>query len=156
MSQNVREITENLLSPIVDEMGIELVDIEFKKEGKNWFLRIFIDRDGGIDLDDCTAVSERLSEILDEHDPIEQMYYLEVSSPGAERPLKTKEDVLKSVGKTVNVSTYAPIDGEKVFEGKLLSFQDDVLSIEEKVKTKTIITDIPYEKVAKIQLAISF
>lgn len=88
VSGNVREATEALVTPILDDLSLELVDIEFLKEGKSWFLRVYIDRDGGVDLDDCSAVSERLSEALDKHDPIDQMYYLEVSSPGAERPLK--------------------------------------------------------------------
>lgn len=156
MSQNIREITESLVTPIVEEMEIELVDVEFKKEGKNWFLRIYIDRDGGVDLDDCTAVSERLSEVLDKHDPIEQAYFLEVSSPGAERPLKNKTDVEKAVGKTVHVTTYAPIDGEKIFEGKLIAFQNDILTIEIKIKTRLKTIDIPYEKIAKARLAVSF
>lgn len=156
MSQNIRKITESLVTPIVEEMDIELVDIEFKKEGKNWFLRIYIDKEDGVDLDDCTQVSERLSELLDKHDPIEQAYFLEVSSPGAERPLKKKEDIEKAVGKNVHITTYAPIDGEKAFEGKLISFHDDILSLEIKIKTKKKVVDIAYDQVAKARLAILF
>ncbi|MFA9558045.1 ribosome maturation factor RimP [Evansella sp. AB-rgal1] len=156
MSGNVREATESLVTPILDELSLELVDIEFKKEGKSWFLRVYIDRDGGVDLDDCTNVSERLSEILDKQDPIEQMYYLEVSSPGAERPLKKEQDVKRAVGKHINITTYAPIDGEKTFEGKLVNFDGSILTMELKVKTRTKQIQIPYDKVAKARLAVVF
>lgn len=156
VSGNVREATEALVTPILDDLSLELVDIEFVKEGKSWFLRVYIDRYGGVDLDDCTAVSERLSEALDKHDPIDQMYYLEVSSPGAERPLKKKEDVEKAIGKHVNITTYAPIDGEKTFEGLLTGFDGDTIVVEIKVKTRKKTVEIPYEKVAKARLAIVF
>lgn len=108
MSKKVTDITEELVSPIVDELGLELVDIEFKKEGKNWFLRVFIDTENGVDIEDCGTVSERLSEKLDELDPITEAYFLEVSSPGAERPLKKEKDIYKAVGKNVHVTTYEP------------------------------------------------
>nr|WP_041808245.1 ribosome maturation factor RimP [Evansella cellulosilytica] len=153
---SIREEVEVLVEPILQQMSLELVDIEYKKEGKNWFLRVYIDRDGGVDLDDCTAVSEQLSEALDKHDPIDQMYYLEVSSPGAERPLKTEQDIVRAVGKYINVTTYAPIDGEKVFEGKLMHFNDGILSMETKVKTRVKTVELPYDKIAKARLAIVF
>ncbi|KHF30962.1 Ribosome maturation factor RimP [Anoxybacillus sp. BCO1] len=89
--KKVTHIVEELVTPIVTDMGLELVDIEYVKEGKNWFLRVFIDSPTGIDIDQCGVVSERLSEKLDEIDPIPHNYFLEVSSPGAERPLKKGE-----------------------------------------------------------------
>ncbi|MBU9720358.1 MULTISPECIES: ribosome maturation factor RimP [Bacillaceae] len=156
MSSNIRETTEELLTPILADLSLELVDVEFKKEGKNWYLRVYIDKEDGVDLDDCTAVSEQLSEALDKQDPIEQAYYLEVSSPGAERPLKKEKDLLRAVGKNVHVTTYAPIDDEKVFEGKLVEFSDNILKIEIKVKTRKKIVEIPYDKVAKARLAVIF
>ncbi|MDG5788988.1 ribosome maturation factor RimP [Evansella sp. AB-P1] len=156
MAGNAREVTETLVTPILEELSLELVDVEFKKEGKNWFLRVYIDREGGVDLEDCSEVSERLSESLDKHDPIDQMYYLEVSSPGAERPLKKEEDIVKAIGKHVNITTYAPIDGEKVFEGKLLAFEDNIATLELKVKTQKKKMEIPYDKIAKARLAVVF
>lgn len=156
MSQNVYDSVEIIVNPILEELSLELVDIEFKKEGKNWFLRVFIDSDSGVDLEDCTKVSERLSEKLDKEDPISQAYYLEVSSPGAERPLKKKQDISKAVGKNVYVTTYAPIEGEKAFEGKLVSFNEEILTIEYKIKTRVKTLEIPYSQVAKARLAVVF
>ncbi|MEG2254419.1 MAG: ribosome maturation factor RimP, partial [Vagococcus sp.] len=91
---NVVEIVTDLVTPILDELSFELVDMEYVKEGKNWFLRVFIDKTGGIDINECALVSEKLGEKLDtvQPDPIPQAYFLEVSSPGAERPLKKEED----------------------------------------------------------------
>ncbi|RNA69554.1 ribosome maturation factor RimP [Alteribacter keqinensis] len=154
MAGNIKTTIETMAQPIVEQMGLELVEAEFVKEGKNYFLRVYIDSDKGVDLDDCSAVSEKLSEALDKEDPIEEAYYLEVSSPGAERPLKKAEDVKKAIGKNVNVTTYAPIDGEKVFEGKLLDFDGERLTIQMIVKTRTRSVEVPYEKVAKARLAV--
>ena len=118
----VTEVVEELAEPIINELGLELVEIQFVKEGKNWFLRIYIDKESGVDIEDCGLVSERLSEKLDEIDAITQNYFLEVSSPGAERPLKKASDFEKAIGKNVFIKTYEPIDGEKGFEGTLLEY----------------------------------
>jgi ribosome maturation factor RimP len=149
-------MTAELVTPILDELQLELVDVEFKKEGPNWFLRIFIDSDSGVDLEDCGKVSERISEKLDALDPIQQAYFLEVSSPGAERPLKKETDFKKSVGKNIHVTTYEPIDGEKAFEGLLQSYDGETLSIEVKIKTRKKVYTIPADKVANARLAIIF
>ncbi|MDT8858989.1 ribosome maturation factor RimP [Alkalihalobacillus sp. MEB130] len=156
MSKKATEITTELVTPILEELNLELVEVEFKKEGPNWFLRIFIDSDKGVDLEDCGLVSERLSDKLDELDPIPQAYFLEVSSPGAERPLKKEKDVIKAIGKDVHVKTYEPIDGEKTFEGKLINFDGVTLEIEVKIKTRKKVYTIPYDKVANARLAILF
>ncbi|ADH99291.1 ribosome maturation factor RimP [Salisediminibacterium selenitireducens] len=156
MSSAITDKVEKLAEPIVSEAGLELVDIEFVKEGKNWFLRVFIDGPEGVDLDHCSTVSERLSEKLDQSDPIEQAYYLEVSSPGAERPLKKAEDITKAIGKNVHVATYAPIEDEKVFEGKLIGFDGETLTVEQKIKTRVSQVEIPYDKVSKARLAVIF
>ena len=121
----VIETVSQLVTPIVDEMGLELVDIEYVKEGKDWFLRVFIDKHAGIDIEECGLVSEKLSEKLDELDPITHNYFLEVSSPGAERPLKKKQDFEKAIGKNVYIKTYEPLNGEKKFEGILVEFDGD-------------------------------
>ena len=152
----VTDMVEELAAPILEEMQLELVDIEYVKEGKNWFLRLFIDKDDGVDIEECGIVSEKLGEKLDELDPIPHNYFLEVSSPGAERPLKKAEDFTKAVGKQVNVKTYEPIDGEKEFEGKLVEFNGEALKIDVTIKTRTITFEIPFEKVAKARLAVVF
>jgi ribosome maturation factor RimP len=156
MSTKVTEIAEEIVTPILTEMNLELVDIEYKKEGKNWFLRIFIDSDNGVDIEECGTVSNRFSEKMDEIDPISQAYFLEVSSPGAERPLKKKNDIEKAVGKNVHITLYEPIDGEKAFEGKLLEFDGINLVIEVKIKTRTKEVTFLYEKVASARLAVIF
>lgn len=153
MGKNVTSIVEELATPIVEGMELDLVDIEYLKEGSNWFLRVYIDKEGGIDIDDCGVVSEKLSKRLDEVDPIKEAYFLEVSSPGIERPLKKEKDIYWAIGKRVNISTYEPIEDMKTFEGTLTEFDGNSLSllIEEKI---TI--NIPYEKVAKARLAVVF
>lgn len=155
MSQ-VKATVEKLVLPIVEQEHIELVDVDFVKEGANWFLRVYIDKDGGVDIDDCSKVSELLSAKLDESDPIPQAYFLEVSSPGAERPLKKPEDLHKAVGKHVHITTYEPINGDKVFEGKLLSFDGEDLTIEQAKKQAKKQVVIPYNKMASARFAIAF
>jgi ribosome maturation factor RimP len=152
----VTEVVEELAEPIFQELGIELVEIEFVKEGKSWFLRVYIDKDNGVDIEDCGLVSEKLSEKLDELDPIPHNYFLEVSSPGAERPLKKDKDFQRAIGKNVFIKTYEPIDGEKSFEGTLLEFDGQHVKIEMKIKTRKKTIDIPYEKVANARLAVTF
>ncbi|SIT67292.1 ribosome maturation factor RimP [Edaphobacillus lindanitolerans] len=156
MSKITSEV-EVLVTPILEQEGLELVDIEFVKEGREWFLRVFIDTPGGgIDIDQCAAVSEQLSEKLDEADPITQNYFLEVSSPGAERPLKKEKDFEKAVGSFVHIRTYEPIDGAKEFEGYLLSYGDEGAELEMKVKTRKVKVGIPKDKIAFARLAIDF
>ncbi|MGM7701210.1 ribosome maturation factor RimP [Pseudalkalibacillus sp. Hm43] len=156
MSQKVTEITEELVTPILDSMDLELVDIEFVKEGKNWFLRVYIDSEEGVDIEECGKVSEQLSEELDQVDPITQAYFLEVSSPGVERPLKKESDFQKAIEKNVFIKTYEQIDGQKEFEGILKSFDGTELSVEVRVKTRTKTIEIPFDKVANARLAVSF
>jgi ribosome maturation factor RimP len=104
----------------------------------------------------CSRVSERLSEVLDEVDPIKDPYFLEVSSPGAERPLKTVTDYHKSVGKNVRLTTYEPIEKEKVFEGELLTVNEDHLVVNVRRKTQTKAIKIPFDKIASARLAVRF
>jgi ribosome maturation factor RimP len=153
----VTTVIEELVTPILEELNLELVDIEFIKEGRNWFLRVYIDTpDGGIDIDQCALVSERLSVLLDEKDPIEQNYYLEVSSPGAERPLKKESDFEKAVGKFIYVKTYEPIKDMKEFQGYLKAYTEDGLEMEVRIKTRKLTFLIEKDKVAKARLAIDF
>ena len=153
---NIVEQTEQLVKPICEATQVELVDIEYVKEGQNFFLRIYVDTPEGIDIDQCAEVAEALSEKLDQHDFIEDEYMLEVSSPGAERPLKTKEAVSNAVGAYVNIKTYKATENQKEFEGTLTSFEDEVLTLEVLVKTRKKVIEIPYNQAAKIRLAIKF
>ena len=152
----VTEVVEELAEPIIQELDLELVDIEYVKEGKNWFLRVYIDKESGVDIEDCGVVSERLSEKLDEIDPIPHNYFLEVSSPGAERPLKKDKDFEKAIGKNVFIKTYEPIDGEKGLKEHCWNLMGKQLKIEVKIKTRKKVIEIPYEKVANARLAVIF
>ncbi|MGM0897535.1 MAG: ribosome maturation factor RimP [Bacillota bacterium] len=153
----ITEQIETMAQPIIDELELELVDIEFLKEGKNWFLRVYVDNpQAPIDIDQCAIVSERLSEVLDATDPIEQNYFLEVSSPGAERPLKKEKDFEKALGKFIYIKTYEPVENTKEFEGYLKSFDEDQVEIEIKIKTRRKTISIPKNKIALIRLAIDF
>jgi ribosome maturation factor RimP len=148
----IKTAVEEMVKPFLDENGFELVDVEYVKEGSNWFLRVYVDKEGNIDIDECGRISEYLSEKLDENDPVTDAYFLEVSSPGAERPLKKPEDVTKAVGKHVLVTTYEPIGGLKEFEGTLISFDGEDIVVEIGKKRHVI----PYTKVASARLAIIF
>lgn len=151
--KKVTQIVEDLLEPILAEMNLELVETEYTKEGNNWFLRVYIDNEeGNIDIDDCGTVSERLSQRLDEVDPIPNAYFLEVSSPGAERPLRKEKDYRKAVGRHVHITTKEQIDGQTVFEGELLDFDGQTLTVKEGKKEYTI----ALEQVETARLAIVF
>lgn len=152
MGKNVTAIVEELVTPILADMSIELVDIEYVKEGSNWFLRVYIDKEGGIDIEDCGAVSEKLSKRLDEVDPIPDAYFLEVSSPGIERPLKKEKDFHWSIGKRVHLKTKEPIEDLKVFEGILAQFDEGLITIQEDQKSYVI----PYDNVENARLAVVF
>jgi len=147
-----------VVQPIVDEQNLELVDMEFLKEGKNWFLRIYIDKPSGIDIEECALISEKVSEALDaiDPDPIPQAYFLEVSSPGAERPLKTEADMQNAIGKYVHLSFYQAIDGEKFYEGTLKEVNDDSVVLTIRIKTRTKDIEIERKQIANARLAIQF
>ncbi|MFD1953789.1 ribosome maturation factor RimP [Paenibacillus thailandensis] len=151
-TSKIKSVVEEMVKPFLDDNGFELVDIEYVKEGSSYFLRVFVDKENGIDIDECVRISEYLSEQLDKNDPIPGNYFLEVSSPGAERPLKKPDDVRKAVGKHVYITTYEPVNGEKEFEGELLAFDGEQLTIRTGNKEQTV----PYAKVAGARLAIVF
>ncbi len=152
MKINIQQVIMELAKPIVEDLNYELVDVEFVKEGANWYLRIYIDKSGGIGIDDCQSVSERISDILDEKDPIEQSYYLEVSSPGLERPLKTEKDFIKYKGELVEIKVFQPIDGKKIFEGELVGLVDGNIVINQDGKT----LEFEKNKVAIVKRAVKF
>ena len=123
---SVVETVTDLVTPILQDHDFYLYDLEFVKEGKSWYLRVYIDKDGGITLEDCALVSDELSEALDnvEPDPIPQAYFLEVSSPGAERPLKKEEDYQRAIDHYIHISLYQQINGQKIYEGTLMQLSD--------------------------------
>lgn len=155
---NTVELVGDIVKPIAEEKGFRVVDIEYVKEGKNWFLRIYIDKPGGVDLNDCAMFNELVSEQMDarEPDPIPYAYYLEVSSPGAERPLKTEEDFELAVGRYIHVSLFEPVEKNNVYEGTLKELTDDnmVLSVKDKNKTKDV--ELNRTNISKARLAIEF
>lgn len=157
MSSVVETVTE-LVTPILDERHFELVDAEFVKEGKSWYLRIYIDKPGGINIEECALVSDLLGEKLDDcdPDPIHQAYFLEVSSPGAERPLKKERDYERALNSYIHVSLYQPLEGNKVYEGTMVDLKPDELTLEymDKTRQKTIV--IPRKQIAQARLAIKF
>lgn len=153
----ITKTIQDLVAPITDELGLELVDVEFIKEGTDWFLRVYVDTPAGdIDIEQCALVSEKLSEELDRTDPITQNYFLEVSSPGAERPLNKDEDFEQAIGQYIYVKTYAPVDGMKEFEGFLIAYSPAGLEIEIRIKTRKLTVLIEQEKIALARLAINF
>lgn len=145
----VRKISESLAV----EMGYELVDVEFIKEGSSHFLRVYLDKPGGINLDDCQKMSQLLSDKLDEEDPISIPYYLEVSSPGLDRPLKTDNDLKRNLGKEIEIKLYEALGDRKIIEGVLEDYKDEEIII----KTETGKNmNIPREIIALIKLVVKF
>ncbi|MBU5314266.1 ribosome maturation factor RimP [Tissierella carlieri] len=145
----VKEICEQL----ADELGYELVDVEFLKEGSNYFLRVYLDKPGGINLDDCQKVSQLLSDKLDDKDPITTPYYLEVSSPGLDRPLKNDKDLKRNLGKEIEIKLYEPLKGKKIIEGILEDYEEKTIVIRTEINE---IVTIPKEGIALIKLAVKF
>ena len=121
--------TEELVLPIIEANNFELVDVEYVKEGANWYLRVYADKEGGIAIDDCVLISRSLEEKLDAEDFIEDAYILEVSSPGLGRPLKKEKDYKRSVGKLIDIKLYKPVDKCKEFTGVLDSYDKDTVTI---------------------------
>ncbi|WP_277406540.1 ribosome maturation factor RimP [Lacrimispora xylanisolvens] len=121
--------TESFLMPLMKENNFELVDVEYVKEAGNWYLRAYIDKEGGITVDDCEIISRRLGEWLDEKDFIADSYILEVSSPGLGRPLKKDKDFNRSIGEDVDIKLYKPLNKQKDFTGTLISFDKDTVTI---------------------------
>lgn len=149
------DIVSGIAEPLIEKEGLELVDIEFVKEGANYYLRVFIDNEeNDIGLSECEVVSKILSEELDKIDPIEQSYILEVSSPGIERPLKKLTDFDDFKGSLVTIKTYAPVDGKKEFTGNILIRDEDKIKI--KLKGQEKVVTIPFKSIAAANIAIDF
>jgi len=123
------DYVESLLRPTVEALGFELCDVEFVKEYGNWVLTLFINKDGGVDLNDCEKVSRAVEPVLDEKDPIEQQYYLSVSSLGLDRPLKKDTDYARNMGKELVVKLYVPFEGKKEWIGELRAYDANSFEI---------------------------
>ena len=130
MASSIETKVDNLLRKIIEDLGYELYDVVYEKEGKDYYLRIFIDKDGGIDLNDCETVNNAINDILDEADYIKDQYFLEVSSPGLERTLRKKEHFMKQIGNEIMVKLYRPIDKKKEFSGTLTCYNDDSIGLD--------------------------
>ena len=129
--QEIELKTEKLLEPITTENGLETVDVEYVKEGADWYLRAYIDKPEGVNINDCELVSRALEEKLDAEDFIKDAYILEVSSPGLTRPLKKEKDYKRNLGKLVEIRTYKPFEKRKEFVGELKAYDNDTVTIEE-------------------------
>lgn len=134
---NIEEKVEKLLEPIIEKIGYELYDVEYTKEGKNYFLRIFIDNEKGIDLNDCEKVNNAINDILDEENYIKEQYFLEVSSPGIERILRKDKHLKQNIGKQVNVKLFKKDEnGKKEYSGELKETNEEYIIIEQEEQIK--------------------
>lgn len=151
--EEYEKMTEELVLPMIEENKFELVDVEYVKEGGNRYLRIYIDKPGGINIDDCELISRALSDKLDEKDFIQDAYILEVSSPGLGRPLKKDKDFNRNIGERVEIKLFKAVDKQKEFEGILKSFDKETVTIEPDEGT-----DMVFERseIALIRLALDF
>ena len=127
---NTVQKVEEIIKPFADELGLSIWDVTYKKEGTNWYLRVFIDKEGGISIDDCVNLTHAVSKPLDEADPIPQNYTLEISSPGVERELVREEHFTANIGNPVFLRTIRPIDGVRDFKGILKSYEDKKITVE--------------------------
>ena len=145
--------TEELVQPLVDKNKFELVDVEYVKEAGTNYLRVYIDKEGGITIDDCEIISRALSDLLDEKDYIDEAYILEVSSPGLGRPLKKDKDFARSIGEEVDVKLFKPIEKQKEFSGILESYNDTEVTI--RLDEDTVM-NFNRKDIALIRLAFDF
>jgi ribosome maturation factor RimP len=148
----VVDIARGLAEPICAAAGVELIDVEFVKEGPFRYLRLTIDKEEGVSLDDCSDVSRQLNAKLDKLDPIEEQYFLEVTSPGVERELKRPEDFTRNIGKNVQAKLFMPLDGLKLVKGILTSYEDGKIAVEMNGKTFELTKD----KISSIRLVGKF
>ncbi len=149
-AKNIEEAVEVMAQHLLEGQDIiELVDVEYVKEHTDWYLRVYIDKEGGIDIEDCQGLSEKLEAELDEKNTIPESYILEVSSPGIDRVLRKARDLIREQGKKVDVTLYAPLDGQKILTGVLTGFDGKAVTLDQSVT-------IELEKAAQIRLHIDF
>ena len=152
-TEMIESRAEALIQPVIEENQLELVDVEYVKEAGEWYLRAYIDKPGGVTVDDCEKVSRAFEARLEEADLIADAYILEVSSPGLDRPLKKEKDYRRAMGKEIELHTYKPVDGEKQFFGTLQEFDADSVTIRtEEEQTRTFLK----KDLALIRMAVFF
>ena len=151
--ESYEQRTEAFLIPLMEEHGFELVDVEFVKEAGVWYLRAYIDKEGGIAVDDCEVISRRLSDWLDQEDFIEESYILEVSSPGLGRPLKKEKDFARSIGKDVEIRLYRALNKSKEYTGQLTAYDKESVTL--KMEDASEMT-FQRADIALIRLALDF
>jgi len=151
LKKDIELLVEKLVTEIIANTNLVLVDVEYVKE-HDWYLRVFLDKEGGIEIEDCQDVSTKLEKKLDELDPIKDSYYLEVSSPGLERPLKKDRDFHQQIGNKISIQFYSPINGEKSIIGTLLGIDDNQILLEKNGEK----TSIPREKISQVRLYLEF
>ncbi|HMM21603.1 MAG TPA: ribosome maturation factor RimP [Selenomonadales bacterium] len=149
--KQIENLVERLVGEVITGSDLELVDVEYVKE-RDWYLRVFLDKQGGLEVEDCQWVSEKLEEKLDELDPIKDSYILEVSSPGLDRPLKRDRDFVRHVGDAIEIHTFAPVNGQKMLVGKLLSLENNTIHVD----VDGTEMSIPREKASQVRLHIDF
>lgn len=147
MAGRIEAEVEKIVEELLENTALELVAVDYVKE-RDWYLRVFIDKEGGVDLDDCQELSRKLEELLDAQDIIKTSYILEVSSPGLDRELKKPRDFQREIGKDIDVSLFAPLDGKKVVTGPLSAYDGETINVGDMA--------IPMDKVAKVNLHIDF
>lgn len=147
MAGRIEAEIEKIVEELLENTALELVAVDYVKE-RDWYLRVFIDKEGGVDLDDCQDLSRKLEELLDAQDLIKTSYILEVSSPGLDRELKKPRDFQREMGKDIDVSLFAPLDGKKVVTGPLSAYDGETINVGDMA--------IPMDKVAKVNLHIDF
>lgn len=147
MAGRIEAEVEKIVEELLENTALELVAVDYVKE-RDWYLRVFIDKEGGVDLDDCQDLSRKLEELLDAQDIIKTSYILEVSSPGLDRELKKPRDFQREMGKDIDVSLFAPLDGKKVVTGPLSAYDWETINVGDMA--------IPMDKVAKVNLHIDF
>lgn len=150
--EGVTEKVSSLIMPVIERAGMELVDLEYRKEGSGWVLRIFIDMVGGVTLDDCTEISREVDAILDSEDVIPHQYSLEVSSPGLNRPLKKEADFKRFAGKLAKVKTFEAIGGSRNFKGRIVGCENGVVAL----NVDGVVQEIPISMMAKANLEYEF
>ena len=146
----ISDLVTKLAEPLAAELGLELWDVEYVREAGQWFLRVYVDKDGGVSINDCEALSKALDPILDETDPIPDSYVFEVSSAGAERELKRPGDFERFMGSPVEVRLYKPFEGSKVWTGQLAGYEDGRVALEAAGK----VLQFDKAQVAKVRLRI--
>lgn len=149
--EHIESLVEQEVEKIIAPMNLELVDVEYVRE-RNWYLRVFIDKEGGVDLEDCQSVSEKLSKVLDEKDPISDNYLLEVSSPGLDRVLRKEKDFIRYAGRTVDIHFFKPHDGTKLIVADIVKKEGPTLTIKKDDKEE----QLDMSEISQIRLHINF